>query len=112
MTVAKEEVFFKYKNYQFQIIDLPGSYSLNNYSLEEKVTKDFLENSYYDLILNVVDSTNLQRNLLLTTELLLLDKKMIVALNMIDEANDECIEINNIQLSKILGKPCIKTKCF
>lgn len=109
VTVAKEEVFFKYKNYEFQIVDLPGAYSLNNYSIEEKITKDFLYNSTYDLILNVVDSTNLQRNLLLTTELLILDKKMIVALNMIDEANEEKIEIDDTQLSKILGKSCIKT---
>lgn len=109
VTVSKEEVFFKYKDYEFQIIDLPGSYSLNNYSIEEKITKDFLYNSTYDLILNVVDSTNLQRNLLLTTELLLLNKKMIIALNMIDEANDELIEINDVELGSILGRTCVKT---
>jgi ferrous iron transport protein B len=109
VTVAKEEVFLEYKNYQIQIIDLPGAYSLNNYTLEEKVTKEFLDNSPYDIILNVLDSTNLQRNLLLTSELLALDKKMIIALNMSDEAVKESIFIDEIQLSKILGKPCIKT---
>ncbi|BAK74143.1 MAG: ferrous iron transport protein B [Arcobacter sp.] len=109
VTVAKEEVFLEYKNYQIQIIDLPGAYSLNNYTLEEKVTKEFLDNSPYDIILNVLDSTNLQRNLLLTSELLALDKKMIIALNMSDEAEKESIFIDEIQLSKILGKPCIKT---
>ena len=109
VTVAKEEVFFEYKDYQIQIIDLPGAYSLNDYTLEERVTKEFLDNSSYDIILNVLDSTNLQRNLFLTTELLALDKKMIIALNMSDEAEKESISIDELQLSRILGKPCIKT---
>ena len=109
VTVAKEEVFLEYKKYKIQITDLPGAYSLNDYTLEEKVTKDFLDNSQYDIILNVLDSTNLQRNLLLTSELLALDKKMIIALNMSDEAEKESISIDELQLSRILGKPCIKT---
>ena len=91
VTVAKEEVIFKYKNYKIEITDLPGAYSLNDYTLEEKVTKEYLENSPYDIILNVLDSTNLERNLYLTSELLALDKKMIIALNMIDEAKKASI---------------------
>ncbi len=109
VTVAKEEVFLEYKDYKFEITDLPGSYSLNNYTLEEKVTKNFLDNSPYDIILNVIDSTKLERNLYLTSELLALDKKMVIALNMIDEAINESINIDEKQLSKILGKPCVKT---
>ena len=109
VTVVKEEVFVNYKGYKIEIVDLPGAYSLNNYTIEEKVTKEFLDNSAYDIILNVLDSTNLERNLLLTSELLALDRKMIIALNMIDEANKESIFIDEQQLSKILGKPCIKT---
>ena len=109
VTVMKEEVFLNYKGYKIEIVDLPGAYSLNNYTIEEKVTKEFLDNSSYDIILNVLDSTNLERNLLLTSELLAYDKKMIIALNMIDEANKELISIDEQQLSKILGKPCIKT---
>ena len=109
VTVMKEEVFLNYKGYKIEIVDLPGAYSLNNYTIEEKVTKEFLDNSSYDIILNVLDSTNLERNLLLTSELLAYDKKMIIALNMIDEANKEFISIDEQQLSKILGKPCIKT---
>ncbi|QKF67938.1 ferrous iron transport protein B [Arcobacter venerupis] len=109
VTVTKEEVFIDYKDFHIQIVDLPGAYSLNDYTIEEKVTKDFLNNEEYDIILNVVDSTNLQRNLLLTSELLTIDKKMIIALNMIDEAQKESILIDEVQLSKILGKPCIKT---
>src|SRR5574344_1135851 len=104
----KKEVRFKYKNYQIQIIDLPGTYSLTNYSIEEKVVKKFLDNEKYDIILNVLDSTNLQRNLLLTSELLNLNKKMILALNMSDEAEKENIFIDEKKLSNYLKKPCIK----
>ena len=109
VTVEKKEVIFKYKDYNIKIIDLPGSYSLENYSLEEKVVKNFLSQNNYDIILNVVDSTNLQRNLLLTSELLDLNKKMIIALNMSDEAKKENILINNEKLSSLLNTPCIKT---
>ena len=109
VTVEKKEVIFKYKDYDIKIIDLPGSYSLENYSLEEKVVKNFLNQNEYDIILNVIDSTNLQRNLLLTSELLDLNKKMIIALNMSDEAKKENILINNEKLSSLLNTPCIKT---
>lgn len=109
VTVEKTQIEFEYKDYLFKITDLPGSYALNEYTIEEKVTKSYLEDANYDIILNVIDSTNLERNLYLTTELLALDKKMLIALNMTDEANNEGIEIDEKQLSKILGKPCIKT---
>lgn len=109
VTVEKKEVIFKYKDYNIKIIDLPGSYSLENYSLEEKVVKNFLNQNEYDIILNVIDSTNLQRNLLLTSELLDLNKKMVIALNMSDEAKKENILINNKKLSSLLNTPCIKT---
>ncbi|MDD2383504.1 MAG: ferrous iron transport protein B [Sulfurospirillaceae bacterium] len=108
VTVEKAEVSFDFHEHAIKIIDLPGTYSLNDYTQDEKVTKDFLENEYYDLIINVVDATNLERNLFLTNQLLELDKKMIVALNMMDEANKEGICIDNDQLSTILGVPCIK----
>jgi ferrous iron transport protein B len=115
VTVDKTEVEFKYcddkscTDHEIHIIDLPGAYSLANYTIEERVTKNFLENEKYDLIINVVDSTNLERNLLLTAELLELGKKMIVVLNMSDEAKKEGIEIDEKQLSKILGVPVVKT---
>ncbi|MDD4505666.1 MAG: ferrous iron transport protein B [Sulfurospirillaceae bacterium] len=108
VTVEKAEVSFQFHDHMIKIIDLPGTYSLNDYTQDEKVTKDFLENEYYDLIINVVDATNLERNLFLTTQLLELDKKMIVALNMMDEAHKEGICIDHEQLSTILGVPCVK----
>ena len=115
VTVDKTEVVYKIcdevkcTDCEVHIIDLPGAYSLTDYTIEEKVTKDFLLNGEYDIIVNVVDSTHFQRNLLLTTQLLELGKKVIVALNMNDEAKKEGIEIDEKQLSSILGVPCIKT---
>jgi len=115
VTVDKTEVVYKLcdevkcTDYEVHIIDLPGAYSLTEYTIEEKVTKSFLLNEEYDIIVNVVDSTHFQRNLLLTTQLLELGKKVIVALNMNDEAQKEGIEIDEKQLSSILGVPCIKT---
>ena len=79
VTVEKKEVIFKYKDYNIKIIDLPGSYSLENYSLEEKVVKNFLNQNEYDIILNVIDSTNLQRNLLLYYQRVFLHKFLSMA---------------------------------
>jgi len=115
VTVDKTEVEFKIcdevscKDYEVHIIDLPGAYSLTEYTIEEKVTKSFLQSDEYDVIVNVVDSTNLQRNLLFTTQLLETGKKVVVALNMDDEAQKEGLSIDEKQLSAILGVPCIKT---
>ncbi len=108
VTVEKAEVSFDYDEYHIRIIDLPGAYSLNDYTIEERVTKNFLENEEYDLIINVVDSTNLTRNLLLSTELLEFNKKMIIALNMMDEAKKEGFCIDEEQMSDIMGVPCVK----
>ena len=115
VTVDKSEINFKIcdeigcVDYDITVVDLPGAYSLNEYTIEERVTKSFLLNDDYDLIINVLDSTNLQRNLLFTTQLLEMGQKVIVVLNMNDEAIKEGIIIDEKQLSNILGVPCIKT---
>lgn len=109
VTVDKMEVGLIHKEHQITIIDLPGTYALNDFTTEEKVTKDFLEKGQYDLILNVVDSTNLGRNLALSTQLLDTNKKMLLALNMWDEAQKEGIKINTEKLSKELGVVCVPT---
>ncbi|EMH01784.1 ferrous iron transport protein B [Helicobacter pylori] len=109
VTVDKMEVSLVHKEHQITIIDLPGTYALNDFTTEEKVTKDFLEKGQYDLILNVVDSTNLERNLALSTQLLDTNKKMLLALNMWDEAQKEGIKINTEKLSKELGVVCVPT---
>ena len=103
VTVDKVEVCFEHHCHLFDLIDLPGTYSIDGFTQEEKIARDFLVNKEHDLILNVVDSTNLQRNLLLTTELLELNKKVVVALNMADEARADGIEIDTKQLEKVLG---------
>lgn len=61
VTVEKSEVLFDYKEYHFTVVDLPGTYALNDYTIEERVTNDYLLTQDYDLIINVVDSTNLQK---------------------------------------------------
>ncbi|WP_187945351.1 ferrous iron transport protein B [Helicobacter pylori] len=109
VTVDKMEVSLVHKDHQITIIDLPGTYALNDFTTEEKVTKDFLEKGQYDLILNVVDSTNLERNLALSAQLLDTNKKMLLALNMWDEAKKEGININTEKLSQELGVVCVPT---
>ncbi|GAA7491142.1 ferrous iron transport protein B [Helicobacter pylori] len=109
VTVDKMEVSLVHKEHQITIIDLPGTYALNDFTTEEKVTKDFLEKGQYDLILNVVDSTNLERNLALSAQLLGTNKKMLLALNMWDEAQKEGIKINTEKLSQELGVVCVPT---
>ncbi|MGL2563835.1 ferrous iron transport protein B [Helicobacter pylori] len=109
VTVDKMEVGLIHKGHQITIIDLPGTYALNDFTTEEKVTKDFLEKGQYDLILNVVDSTNLERNLALSAQLLDTNKKMLLALNMWDEAQKEGVKIDTEKLSKELGVVCVPT---
>ncbi|MDD5158166.1 ferrous iron transport protein B [Sulfurimonas sp.] len=109
VTVEKAEATLLRDGYKIDIIDLPGSYSLDDFAKDEKVTKEFLIEGEYDIILNVLDSTNLERNLSLTSELLELDKRMVVALNMDDEAIKEGVFIDEKELSELLGVDCIKT---
>ena len=109
VTVDKKEISFQYDDYNITMVDLPGTYMLNDYSKEEKVTSNYLKYEEYDLILNIVDSTNLERNLQLTSELLALDKKMVIALNIIDEAKKEGIEIDSKQMSNLLNVDVVKT---
>ena len=103
VTVEKSEVIFTHSGYTINIVDLPGTYMLSEYSIEEKVTTNFLCEEEYDIIVNVVDSTNLQRNLQLTSELLNMNKKLVIALNMSDEAKKEGIHINTKLFSELLG---------
>ncbi len=109
VTVEKTEVLFDYEDYHFTVVDLPGTYAFTDYTIEERVTHDFLCNQEYDVIINVVDSTNLEKNFQLTSELLTMGKKVVIALNMSDEAKKEGIEIDAKYMSELLGVPCIKT---
>ena len=108
VTVDKTEVLFDYKDYHFTVVDLPGTYAFTDYTIEERVTHDYLCAEEYDIIINVVDSTNLEKNLQLTAELLTMSRKVIIALNMTDEAQKEGIEIDAEYMSELLAIPCVK----
>ncbi|MDA3908065.1 MAG: ferrous iron transport protein B [Sulfurimonas sp.] len=108
VTVDKTEVLFDYKNYHFTVVDLPGTYAFTDYTIEERVTHDYLCAESYDLIINVVDSTNLEKNLQLTSELMSMSKRVVIALNMSDEADKEGVVINAEYMSELLGIPCVK----
>jgi len=108
VTVEKSEVHFDFQDYAFTVIDLPGTYAFTDYSIEERVTHDYLCNEEYDLILNVVDATNLEKNLQLTSELMTMSKKIVLAMNMMDEADAEGIEINERYFSELTGLPAVK----
>ena len=108
VTVEKTVVTFEYDGYGFSVVDLPGTYAFTDYSIEERVTHDYLCNEQYDLIINVLDSTNMEKNLQLTAELMTMSKKMVIALNMSDEADKEGIEINASYLTQLLGIACVR----
>lgn len=107
--VTVEHVVGTVPNYKnCKIVDLPGLYSLNTYTSEEKVTRDFLYKVKPDVIINVVDATNLQRNLYLTMQLKEIGIPMIIALNMLDEVEKNKGKINTQELSRKLQLPIVK----
>ncbi len=108
VTVDKTEVLFDYDSYHFTVVDLPGTYAFTDYTIEERVTHNYLCQEDYDIIINVVDSTNLEKNLQLTSELLTMNKKIVLALNMSDEAKKEGIEVDEVYMSELIGVPCVK----
>ncbi len=109
VTVEKKEVYLKRDDYEIVMTDLPGIYSLNAYTPEEQVAKDFLLNEDYDIILNVVDANTLSRNLVLSLQLLDMQKKMILVVNMVDEIEKRGGSIDKNALETLLGIPVILT---
>ncbi len=109
VTIEKKSASIKYNETTLNLVDLPGTYSLTPYSLEEKVARDYIIEEKPDLILQVVDASNLERNLYLTIQLLELGVPVIIALNMIDVAEKRDILINEQILSEKIGLPVIKT---
>lgn len=96
------------KNTKYELTDLPGIYSLSPYSIEEEISRKFIFDENVDVIINIVDSTSLERSLYLTTQLLELDCKVIVALNMVDILKEKGLIINENILEKVLGTKVIK----
>lgn len=99
---------FKYKFNEYELVDLPGTYSLLASSEEERVARDYLCFNDYDCVVCVVDATNLERNLNLVLQVMELTNKVVLLLNLCDEAKKKNIEIDTAQLSKLLGVPVVK----
>ena len=98
-----------YRGYRFTLIDLPGTYSISAYSPEEKYVRHTIINDKPDVILNVVDSSNLERNLFLTTQLIDMNLRMVIALNMYDELEHHGDVLDYKELERLLGVPMIPT---
>lgn len=111
-TVEKKEGTFHYNNYEIEVVDLPGNYSLNPYSVEEIVSRDYIINESPDLIVNIVDAANLERNLYLTVQMMELGANIVLALNMNKFADEKGYKINQKALSKLLGLPVVKIEAI
>jgi len=109
VTVDAKEARFVQEGYEFIITDLPGTYSITAYSPEELYVRDFINDNMPDVVVNVVDASNLERNLYLTTQLIDMDIRVIVALNMFDELVQKGDILNHEYLGQMLGVPFIPT---
>lgn len=107
VTVEKKEGKIKYHEYILRLVDLPGIYSLSSYTMEEKLTREFILNSGPDVIINIVDASSLERNLYLTLQLLELGRPVILALNMMDIVEERGMSINLKELSRMLHIPVV-----
>ncbi len=109
VTVDAKHGSFNYGNYKFNIVDLPGTYSLDSYSPEELYVRRYLNGQTPDVIVNVVVASNLERNLYLTTELIDMDRSMVIALNMFDEIEKSGDRLNYELLGEMIGVPIVPT---
>ncbi len=109
-TVEKKEGEIKFGDLNINIVDLPGTYSLTAYSPEEIVARDYIIEEHPDVVINVVDATNLERNLYLTVQILELDVPVVLALNMTDALHKDGAKIDLENLSRLLGEvPVVST---
>ncbi|GHT09605.1 ferrous iron transporter B [Endomicrobiia bacterium] len=109
ITVEKKEGLKKYKGYNVNFIDLPGTYSLSAYSDDEVVVRNFLLNEKLDVVVNVIDSANMERNLYLFTQIVELDMPVIMVLNMVDILKSHGKTVDKKVMSDILGVPIFAT---
>ncbi len=107
VTVEKKEGVIRHSHGQLYIIDLPGIYSLSPYSMEEIIARNFIQDEKPDIVVNIVDATQLERNLYLTMQLIKLGRPLILALNMMDEVEDRGDRIDVRELSRLLGVPVV-----
>ena len=109
VTVDAKEGHFEYKGYQFVLVDLPGTYSLSAYSPEELYVRKNLIENIPDVVINVVDASNLERNLYLTAQIIDMNLRVVMALNMYDELEAKGDKLDTVTLGHLLGMPVIPT---
>ncbi|WP_321430734.1 ferrous iron transport protein B [uncultured Methanolobus sp.] len=109
VTVEKKSGMVSYKGYDIEVIDLPGTYSLTAYSMDEIVARDFIIEEKPDIVIQVVDASNLERNLYLTTQLMELGSEILVVLNMCDIAEERGDRIYVDKMEELLATPVIRT---
>ncbi|NPA95627.1 MAG: ferrous iron transport protein B [Thermodesulfobacteria bacterium] len=109
VTVEKKEGTLNYKDYQITVVDLPGIYSLTAYSIEEVVARNYILEEHPDVVVDILDASNLERNLYLAVQLIELNIPLVFAMNMVDVAKARGIIIDYDQLSRLLGVPIVQT---
>ena len=107
VTVERKEAHFDLKGEEATLVDLPGVYSLSPYSIEENITRHFIAQHAPDVVLNIVDATNIERNLYLTLQLMELERPVVIALNLMDELERRGIHPDCAALSRLLGAPVV-----
>jgi len=109
VTVDSKEATYKQSDYTFSIVDLPGTYSIKSYSPEEIYLRNFIFDNKPDVVVNIVDASNLERNLYLTTQLIDMGIQVVIALNMYDELEKKGDVLDHISLSRLVGVPVVPT---
>jgi ferrous iron transport protein B len=109
VTVEKKEGRVLFEDYEITVVDLPGTYSLSPYSLEEIIARNFIIDEKPDVVINVIDASNLERNLFLSAQIIDLGAKMVFALNMVDTAASRGIHIDQKRLAELWGVPVVPT---
>ncbi len=109
VTLDKKSGSFEFLNKKIDLIDLPGTYSFSSYSIEEKITRDYILNKQTDIILNIIDSSTLRRNLYLSMQLFDMQKPMIIAFNMIDVAKQNFCEFDFTKLKRVTNAKIVET---
>ena len=107
VTVEKKEGNVTFQDYDIRVVDLPGVYSLTAYSLDEVIARNFIIDELPDVVVDIVDASNLERNLYLTVQLLEMRPRLIIGLNMLDVAESRGFKINIPELSRLLGSPVV-----
>ncbi len=107
VTVEKKEGNYRYRDYSIRVVDLPGTYSLTAYSLDEVIARNFILYEKPDVVIAILDTSNIERNLYLTVQLIELETNLIVALNMMDLARSRGYRIDIDRLAKLLSAPVV-----